>query len=375
MTQTQTREASTPGGKTAAVGPQLPFAIASRTMTRFSFTDTRALSAGLTPVTPIQIPAVGYLRRLQLKFTVAATGGTAFPGDGPFNLIQSLEFRTAAGNDLIVPVTGYQLFLINKYGHPTVSSPWSDPRYVSYSTTSGTAATFYLDICFEIDSETGLGSIPALASNRSYQLILNYGAYSLITAATAATMTVDGVAHYWSEPPGTSASGIGQETQPQGLGTISQWQLDTPPITPGDKYVKLSNVGNFMRNIIFVLRTAAGVRTSADFPGISEIYLDNEPMFYLPKADWERSMRQMFGCTATANDVANGLDTGVYVLPFDALVGSVSGDPANSRSQYLPTLDSSQLQIRGTSFGATASTLEVLTNSIIPTSSADIYSK
>ena len=368
-----TETAVKPGKNTA--GPSLPFAIASRTMSRFSFTDTRALSGGITPVTPIQIPAVGFLRRLQLKFSVTATAGTAFPGDGPFNLVQSVEFRTAAGNDLIVPVTGYQLYLVNKFGHPTVSSPWSDPKYVSYSTTSGTAATFYLDLCFEIDSETGLGSIPALASNRSYQLILNYGPYSLITAASAATITVDGVAHYWSEPPASSASGIAQDVQPQGLGTISQWQLDTPPITPGDKYVKLSNVGNFMRNIIFVLRTAAGARTTADFPNVSEIYLDNEPMFYLPKSDWERAMRQQFGLTATAADAANGLDTGVYVLPFDALVGSVSGDPANSRSQYLPTLDSSQLQIRGTSFGAAASTLEVLTNSIIPTSSSDIYSK
>ena len=361
--------------KNSNVGASLPFAIASRAMTRFSFTDTRALSAGITPVTPIQVPAVGYLRRLRLKFTVQATAGTAFPGDGPFNLIQSIEFRTAAGNDLIVPMTGYQIMLMNKYAHPAIMSPWSDPRYVSYSTTAGTAATFYLDLNFELDAETGLGSIPALASNRAYQLIVNYGPYSLITAATAATITMDGVAHYWSEPPAQSASGIAQDTQPQGLGTIAQWQLDTPPITPGDKYVKLSNVGNFMRCIIFILRTAGGVRTSADFPAVSEIYLDNEPMFYLPKADWERDMRYQFGITAAANDVANGLDTGVYVLPFDALVGSLSGDPANSRSQYLPTLDSSQLQIRGTSFGVSASTLEVLTNSVIPTSSADIYSK
>ena len=219
--------------KNSNVGASLPFAIASRAMTRFSFTDTRALSAGITPVTPIQVPAVGYLRRLRLKFTVQATAGTAFPGDGPFNLIQSIEFRTAAGNDLIVPMTGYQIMLMNKYAHPAIMSPWSDPRYVSYSTTAGTAATFYLDLNFELDAETGLGSIPALASNRAYQLIVNYGPYSLITAATAATITMDGVAHYWSEPPAQSASGIAQDTQPQGLGTIAQWQLDTPPITPG----------------------------------------------------------------------------------------------------------------------------------------------
>ena len=79
--------------------------------------------------------------------------------------------------------------------------------------------------------------------------------------------------------------------------------------------------------------------------------------------------------SATGANVAKGLDTGVYVIPFDAFVGSVSGDPANSRSQYLPTLDSSQLQLRGQSFGAATSTVEILTNSVIPRSSADVYSK
>lgn len=363
------------GGKSATVAA-LPFPIASRTMTRYSYSVTSALSGtGITPLPPIQIPAVGYMRKLQMKVTLTTTAGTGFAADGPFNILSAVEFRTAAGNDLLVPVTGYQLYLINKFGHPTVMSPYSDPKYVSYSTTAGTAATFYLDIPLELDAETGWGSIPALASNRSYQLNINLSPYTVVTAATAGSVTIDLVASYWSEPPAQSASGIAQETQPQGLGTISQWQLDTPPLTPGDKYVKLNNVGNFMRNIIFVLRNAAGARVSADWPAVSEIYLDNEPMFYLPAADWARMMRQQFGLASPAADAANGLDTGVYVLPFDALVGSLSGDPANSRSQYLPTLDSSQLQIRGMSFGAAASTLEILTNSVVPRTSADIYSK
>ena len=372
MTQ-QTAEAP---GQAKNVGPSLPFTIASRAMTRYSFSVTSALNAATqTPLSPIQIPAMGFLRNLQIKVIVSSTGGTAFTADGPFNLLSSVEFRTAAGNDLLVPSTGYQVYLMNKYGHPSVISPYSDPKFVQYSTTAGTAASFYLDIPFEIDPETGLGSIPPLASNPAYQLNLILAPSSVITTASPATVTIEGVASYWSEPPAQSASGLAQETQPQGLGTISQWQLDTPPLTPADKYVKLYNVEKFMRNIIFLLPNAAGVRVSADWPAVTELYLDNEPMMYLPSADWQRRMRQLFGLAATAMDAANGLDTGVYVIPFDALVGSLSGDPANSRSQYLPTLDASSLQIRGTSFGAAASTLEILTNSIIPRNSGDIYSK
>lgn len=374
MAENATADAPAQPTKNAA---SLPFTIASRAMTRFSFFETATLSgAGIVPMKPIQIPAVGFLRKLELEVIVTATAGTAFTADGPFNILSSVEFRTAAGNDLIVPVTGYQLMLMNKYGHPTITSPLSDPRLIEYSVTSGTAARFTLDIPFELDSETGWGSIPALASNRNYQLNVNLSPYTVITGATAGTVSINATAHYWSEPPATSASGIGQETQPQGLGTISQWQLDTHSVNPGDKYLKLNNVGNFMRNIIFVLRNAAGARIGpGDWPNVSELYLDNEPMLYLPQNGWHRSMRTMFGLDATGANVAKGLDTGVYVIPFDAFVGSLSGDPANSRSQYLPTLDSSQLQLRGQSFGANTSTVEILTNSVIPRTSADVYSK
>lgn len=361
--------------KAAAPVASIPFPIASRASTRPSFSVTENLTAGLKPLNPIQIPAVGFIRKLQLKVTVSSTGGTAFQADGPFNLISMLEFRTASGNDIITPVTGYQLYLMNKYGHPTVCSPYSDPKSIGYSTTAGTAATFYLDIPFELDPETGLGSIPALASNRSYQLAITLAPYTAITTATAATVTIEGTAFYWTEPPAQSASGVAQATAPAGLGMVNQWQLENPSLTPGDKKLRLNNVGNILRNQIFVLRNAAGARVDADWPALSEIYLDNEQLFSLPKADWQRWMRQVYGLTAAALDAANGLDTGVFVLPYHAMVGSVAGDPANSRSQYLPTLDASLFEIRGTQFGAASSTLEVLTNSVIPVSTADIFNK
>lgn len=356
----------------------LPFPIASRRMKRFSFTTGEvSMGVGSTPISPIQIPAVGYLSSITLEVTFESTNGTSFGDDGPWNLLQSIEFRTASGNDIIVPVTGYMLYLMNKYAHPTIMSPYSDPKMnLQYKTNAGTSAHFFIDLPLELDSETGLGSIPALASNRSYQLVMIAAPYSAVDGATDGKLTINATANYWSEPPAQSASGLAQATAPDGLGTINQWQLETPPITPGDKYIKLNNVGNILRAIIFVLRDATGKRIGAvtDWPAVSEIYLDNEPMFYLTYAEWQREMAVKFGLAATL-EAKNGPDTGVFVLPFDALAGSLSGDPANSRSQYLATLDASQLQIRGTSFGANVSTLEVLTNSVIPTKSSDIYSK
>lgn len=370
--------------KTAAA---LPFPIGSRVGIRPSFsTGAVVLSATTpTPVNPISIPAVGYLRYITLEVTLTGTAGTApaFTADGPFNVLQSVEFRTSAGNDIIVPITGYQLMGINKYGGYTYGiAPYTDPRAGrQYSAVGGVAPTahFFLNVPVEFDSETALGSIPALASNRSYQLILNLAAIpTVLSGAPGVTVTVNGTAHYWNEPPSASQSGLPQVTKPAGLGTICQWQYEAPPLSAGDKLIKLNNVGNVLRNVIFTLRNSSGVRIdAAGWPAICELYLDNEPMFNLSQNEWEQRMTWQYGLVAATKDVVNGLDTGVYVIPFHMLAGSISGDPANTRAQYLPTLDSSQLQLRGSSWGANAATLEILTNSVIPSAAgiSDIYNK
>ena len=78
------------------------------------------------------------------------------------------------------------------------------------------------------------------------------------------------------------------------------------------------------------------------------------------------------GKTGFAVDAAGGLDTGVFVIPFFA-IAEMQADPTASRAQYLPTLDTQQLQLRGTSFGANVSTLEILTNSVVPTNANALY--
>lgn len=372
--------ASSPSRQNGAAAA-LPFPIAARQMSRFSFTTgAQVLSATApTPVSPIQIPAVGFIRYLDLEVTVAGSGGTtpAFTADGPFNVLQSVEFRTAAGNDLIVPLTGYQLYLANKYGTQVYTAPWSDLRTGKQYSAVAPSAHFFLQVPLEIDAETALGAIPALASNRSYQLALTLASIPTVeSGAPSVTVTINGTAWYWNEPAAATSQGMNQQTQPDGLGTVSQWQLETPPITPGDKYIKSNNVGNVIRTLIFTLRNSGGARIDASgWPAVCELYLDNEPMFYLTQNEWEDWMTRVYGFNAATKDVALGLDTGVYVVPFHALAGGLAGDASNSRSQLLPTLDASQLQLRGTSFGASASTLEILTNSVIPVSAQALFNK
>lgn len=372
--------ASVPAGQQSAA-PSLPFNIAGRRMTRFSFTTgTQTLQAGAPlPLSPIQIPAVGYLSYLNLEITVTGTGGTtpAFTADAPFNVLQAVEFKTASGNDIIAPLTGYQLYLADKWGAQYTEAPFSDARIGKQYSAVAPSAHFFLQIPLEIDAETGFGAIPALASNRSYQLSLTLAAIAtLVSGAPSVTVTINGTAYYWSEPPASTQSGMSQQTQPQGLGTLSQWQIEMPPVTPGDKYIKSNNTGNVIRTLIFTLRNSAGARIDTNgWPGVTELYLDNEPLMYLTQNEWEDCMQKWYQLTSPTKDTASGLDTGVYVIPFHCLAGGVAGNVMNSRAQLLPTLDASQLQIRGTSFGSAASTLEIITQSIVPTSAAALFSK
>jgi len=372
-----------------AQAPAIPFKIGSRKQTRQAFTPpTVTLSASTsTAVSPIEIPATGYLSavRLNVSCTYNSSATITFAADAPFNLISSIGVRSADGTPLITPMTGYQLYLINKYGAQTFTGKYADPKLgygYSWTTTTGsTTASFFLSLPFEFDHEFGLGSIPALASNRSYiiDLTLNSSAnvFTSATFATQPTVSVTGFSEYWAQPAATNSLGQAQQTAPQALGTLARWQLETPVLTPGDKYIKSNNVGGTIRSHILVLRNSSGARIDTNgWPNLFQLYLDNEPQFYFTQAYFVDFMSRVYGLdgSQTAKDGAGALDTGVYVLPYASMLGGLAGDPANSRGQLLNTNSASLLQFYGSSFGSAVSTLEVLTNTVSGAAAA-IYSR
>jgi len=255
----------------------------------------------------------------------------------------------------------------------------SDPKVGrQYNATAATGSHFFIDVPIELDAATGLGAIPALASNRSYQLEVTFAAIATIfggTVPTAATVNVDATAIYWDVPAAMTPGGNGQATEPFGLGTVSLWQKENPQLAPGEQLTRLNNTGNAIRNLVFIARTASGVRTDADWSSIVELYVDNNPMLRLKKTEWQDALVRWYGLQAAALDSAGGLDTGVYVLPFHLLAGGLAGLPSNSNSQYLATLDATLLQLKGYAWGASISQLAVLTQAVSSPNPAFIYSK
>lgn len=376
-------------GQNKAPAPSIAFQIASRRKFALGFTSNSVVmsAAGANAnLGPIEIPPTGFLRYIDIILTGITAGNAAtvaFKADAPFNAISYITLTNAAGDTIIVPVDGYALYLFNKYGALSEDPPWCDPRSsLIYAATTGAGATggsftVPLRIPLEIDPETAFGSVASMASNKSLQLGLQIAPTSAVYSTaptTPPTVQVTGYQAFWAQPKSDNGRGVQQATVPDGNNSIMMWRLDTPSVTPGDKTIKINNVGNVLRMILFVYRTAAGARTDADIPATHILRLNNDELFYLPDTVWQDDIASAYGFTTTARDVAGGLDTGVR--PFFYWMASDGRVRCSSpREQYLPTLDTTLLQYRGISFGAGMSTLQIYTCEVKPTSAQALYQR
>ena len=354
-----------------------PFTIGSHYSSRQSFdTGVKNLAVGaLTNTGPQTVPAVGFLAGLLLRVQASATGGVpVLSADAPFNILETINFRNSKGDNLITPMKGYQLYLMNKWGAqiPGTVSPFGDPKVGAGYTAAAGAVDFFIWLPLSIDASQALGVVPATASNNNYQVEITLAALSTVWsgAPTAGTAQVSASAYYFDIP-----NDAGFSPTPLGMPTASIWNVESPSVNPGNKLIQSFNTGNVIRNHILVVRNAAGVRVDADFPALTTLVVDNVDRLRFPKREWEYMMSRWYTLTNAVKDQALGLDSGVYVIPYHALLTGDAGSTGNVRDQLLQTQSTTQVQFRGEPFGATASALEIITQSIATTDLNTLYSK
>lgn len=363
------------GTKEIAPAMGIRFTVASRPQRRFSNRQSVSNFLGPTSFQPIQLPATGWVRKVALYFTATfTTSATAavVAGDGPFNLISNITLTDATGQPIFQPVSGFNLYLINKYlssgGVDTnMPRPYQNPHIgpefaFAASSTSG-SATFRLDLDLEQDYNTGYGCIPNLDANASLQLKIDVAAYTVaFGGGTPATATVSVVAeqHYWA-PVGSTLGGVPVNANPIGMGDYLESRYETQPVSASaENLVSVTNRGGLMKGIIAVSR-AAGVRTALTATTNIGIVLDNNPIdegiSLESHYDLTRRAYGFFGADLTTSyapataGVQVGLDRGVVVWPFFALSGG--------RDSWLSTRVGSLLQLRMTP-GASATQLELV---------------
>jgi hypothetical protein len=372
-----TSQAPEAGNAASPPGMGIPFTVASRPQRRFSNTQTVSNASSGGSFAPIPLPATGWVRRVSIFVTATtnwASAGAVVNGDGPFRLLAGVTLTDATGQPVYQPLSGYNLYLVNKYfGRPQGNNetvPWENPihspEYAYSSTSTVGTATFRIDLDFEIDSATGYGCIPNLDSNASLQLKIDYAVATNTFSGTTigvSTVSVRVSQEYWA-PVANSSGGVAVEVSPPGAGDYVETRYETQVTTASaENLMTLTNRGGLVKGLILVSR-AAGVRTAITAATNLGILLDNQPINEgVPIEEHYDFTRRQYGYIGT--DIAaagafaalsagtlSGLDVGVVPVNFDSL--------AVGRSTWLNTRAGSLLQVKLTP-GASATQLEVIT--------------
>ena len=342
--------------------------------------------------------------------TATNSANVAFAVDAPFNVISSIQLQDPAGQAIIAPISGYGLYLLNKYLPDTSCffDPKSDPNYFATTGTSATGGSFGFRLVIPIEHRRrdAFGALNNSAANQRYLLTFNWvstyvGTANIYTTAptNAGTLSAQLYQQYWTSPPASITSSAGQtavQATPTGLGTVGfvRYERHNEVTGGGSPQVQLNNVGDYISTLIFVLRDTAGARditqgtqssTTANWPSQFDWWVNDFQVQSLtaygptgPLAAtgqggvWPRDMARLYRYV-NATETAGGLDNGVWILPFlNHLFDRIENyAPAN---QYLPTDATTKLQIRGSSFGSGANYLEVFTRMLRPVSGAALFS-
>jgi hypothetical protein len=353
----------------------VPFTRSAREHEEVFVDISQQIGAGSVSLPQQDVAASGYVRGIDLL--VEATGGVggaatvAAAEDAPFSALAEIVLRDVNAAPIVGPLSGYDLYLINKWGgyDANQTDPKQRPSYSAVATGAGASGnfSFSLRIPVEINRRDGLGSLANMNAASTYKLAMTLAPsaqiYTTAPATTLPTVRLRATLEAWTQPTPADLRGNPQAQTPPAHGTTAYWSKTTLAIASGSQQPRLPRVGNYLRNVIFVMRDGAGSRNVGDgyFPDPGSIYWDTRLLTQRLRTKWKDTMVRRTDTTATV-ETARGLDRGVYVYDFahdfDGLIGN------ELRDGWLPTTQSTRLELQGTVTGA--GNLTVLTNDVAP---------
>lgn len=344
---------------------QVPFTRASYLHTESTQYDVLVTLGAAAQVAPLMnIPAYGFLRGVWLICTLAGTGGSpALSGDNPFSAITDITLQEPNGSPIyqVQGNGGYNTYVVDKYGG-YAGTGQNEPKLLQGYSAAAAASTFAIYVPLELNVRDALAALPNQNSGAQFQLrigVNNLAGSFGGTPPTAGTLRIVGYVNEWDQPS-ASTLGVPNETAPPALNTTQFWSQQSYVHNSGQQTIRLTRVGNYIRNLIFITRTAGGVRTAGNMPPVVTLYLDTQPIDIFPLELWAVRMSQRNTYFGTL-DAAGAQDTGVYVYDFaHDWSGRVGFE---TRNLWLPTLSTTRLEISGNFQGA--GTLTVLTNDVI----------
>lgn len=349
--------------------PMVPFIRASAEHVEPTGIDvTRTISATAQNLGVFDVPAYGYVRSLYIL--VEASGGSgsnvAAAEDGPFNVLTDVALTEPNGAVIAQFNTGYELYLANKWGgYRKNSDPKLSPAYAAVGGSTGDFS-FGLRIPIELSERDGLGSLPNQNAAATFKLRMNLNSSGNVYSTAPSSLPDVRVRVFleaWDQPE-ASMAGATNQTTPPAMNTTQFWSSQVYNVNAGEQTIRLTRVGNYIRNLIFIYRDDSSPATrsggESEFPDPLRVYLDTRPVLSLNDKHWEQLMYERSGFRGT-KDTAGAQDNGVRVLDFTHEFDGTLGH--ENRDLWLPTLGSTRLEVQG-NFGGSGGTLTVMTNDV-----------
>lgn len=361
-----------------------PFRVGVQVIDDEPYDVSVTLNAGTQSLTPqYEVPSTGYLNGIYILVENVVTSNTAtatststgvgvLAADGPYCVIDSLLFTDTNNAEIIGPITGWDLYIINKYGGYCFQDDPEANTDLFTATTNATASSsaagsfsFMLRIPVELVPRDALGSLPNKSSSTPFKVKTTVAAVASVYANSA---TVGGACRfrmtpvsYW-EPTSTDGSGNPVANQPPGVNTTQYWNKTDYTVNAGSFSTLLTNsVGFPVRNLVFVLRDSNSSRSQgeSDWPDPFKLQLQSNLLIDRIKKVWKKQITENYGYLA-AGETAGLKDNGVYPESYCRDFGPKPG--WETRRGYLRTSDGMRLQAKGTIGGTGTHTLTVFTN-------------
>lgn len=364
------------GSDRQAALPTVPFIRASSEHREPAGIDaSRQITGADQDLGVFDIPAYGYLRSLFiLVTTTGGSGGSATAAeDGPWSALKNIALTEPNGATILQFNSGFDAHMAGKWGGYRCNDGADMLASPIYSAINGTTGgfSFAIRLSCELNLRDGLGSLPNQNAAATFKLRLTLsastGIYGVPPATTLPTARVRVFLEAWDQPE-TQSAGAMNQTQPPAMNTTQFWSTQIFNVSAGFQTVRLTRVGNYIRNIVFILRRAGTSRANgnSDWPDPVTFFLDTRPLDTVEINNFRHQMYERsgfggaVGATIPANDAAQGLNNGVYVYDFTHEFDGALG--RENRDLWLPTLGSTRLEIQGTF--ANAGVLTVLTNDV-----------
>lgn len=320
------------------------------------------------------IPAYGYLRSLLIVVTASGGlgAGVTLQEDSPWTTLKNIALTEPNGSVLSQFSSGFNLYQASKYGgyRNTIGGDFEASPTYSAPTSVGGNFVYVTRIPVELNERDGLGSLPNQNAAATFKLRLQLAAAAQVYNVLPSTLPSVRVQVYleaWDQPE-VQSNGATNQVTPPAVNTSQFWSEQIFNVNAGQQTIRLTRVGNYLRNLILIYRRTAGTRANGqtDWPTQTTLYLDTRPLDIIDKTNWVHQMAERsgygvaLGATIPAADAPGGLDNGVFVYDFQHEFDGTYG--YENRDLWLPTLGGTRLELQG-SF-ANAGTLTVLTNDV-----------